>query len=88
MPGPEGGRIRPSLHIRQFAHRQCLDMPVDGVPSGAEISGGERSALVEVQEALGGLGYTLEEVRSVLGDLAGDDAAVLLREALQRLARA
>ena len=68
--------------------KSALDMPVDGVPSGAETPGGARSALVEVQEALGGLGYTLEEVRSVLGDLAGDDAAVLLREALQRLARA
>ena len=47
-----------------------------------------RSALVEVQEALGGLGYTPDEVRSVLADLGGDDPAVLLREALQRLARA
>ena len=68
--------------------KSALDVPVDGVPSGAETPGGARSALVEVREALGGLGYTFEEVRSVLGDLAGDDAAVLLREALQRLARA
>jgi hypothetical protein len=37
---------------------------------------------------LGGLGYTSDEVRGVLVDLGGDDPAVLLREALQRLARA
>ena len=44
------------------------------------------SAMVEVQEALGGLGYSLEEIRPVLADLAGDDPSILLREALQRLA--
>jgi Holliday junction resolvasome RuvABC DNA-binding subunit len=42
----------------------------------------------EVQEALGGLGYSPDEVRAVLVDLGGDDPSVLLREALQRLARA
>ncbi|MCH2411563.1 MAG: Holliday junction branch migration protein RuvA [Acidimicrobiales bacterium] len=65
-----------------------LDLPVDGVPAVAGNGGGPRSALVEVQEALGGLGYSPEEVRSVLADLAGDDPADLLREALRRLARA
>ena len=68
--------------------KNSLDLPVDGVPG---ASGGEappRSALAEVQEALGGLGYTPDEVRTVLADLGGDDPAVLLREALQRLARA
>ena len=64
-----------------------LDLPVDGVPA-AGNGGGPRSALTEVQEALGGLGYSPEEVRSVLADLAGDDSADLLREALRRLARA
>ena len=62
-----------------------LDLSLDGLPAGDGIP---RSALAEVQEALGGLGYTSEEVRSVLADLGGDDPAVLLREALQRLARA
>ena len=65
-----------------------LDLPVDGVPAVAGNGGGPRSALVEVQEALGGLGYSPEEVWSVLADLAGDDSADLLREALRRLARA
>ena len=67
--------------------RSALDMPVGGLPVGGEISGQPRSALLEVQEALGGLGYTPEEVRLAVGDLVGDDPAVLLREALQRLAR-
>ena len=66
----------------------ALDLPVDGLPAVAGNGGGPRSALVEVQEALGGLGYSPEEVRSVLADLAGDDSADLLREALRRLARA
>ncbi|MDP6492146.1 MAG: Holliday junction branch migration protein RuvA [Acidimicrobiales bacterium] len=64
-----------------------LDLPVEVVPDGSEGSGGSRSALAEVQGALGGLGYSPDEVRTVLADLAGDDPADLLREALRRLAR-
>ena len=67
--------------------KASLDLPIDGVPGDPTV-GAPRSALVEVQEALGGLGYTPDEVRSVLSDLGGDDSGVLLREALQRLARA
>ena len=65
-----------------------LDLPVDGVldETGKPTTG--RSALTEVHEALNGLGYSIEEIRPVLANLAGDDVAVLLREALQRLARA
>jgi len=68
--------------------KNSLHLPIDGVPATGDGPGVGRSALVEVQEALGGLGYTPDEVRSVLADLGGDDPAVLLREALQRLARA
>ena len=68
--------------------KHSLDLPLDGVPVNGDSPGPGRSALVEVQEALGGLGYTPDEVRSVLVDLGGDDPAVLLREALPRLARA
>ncbi len=68
--------------------KSSLDLPVDSVPADPAAGGTPRSALVEVQEALGGLGYTPDEVRSVLADLAGDDPGVILREALQRLARA
>ena len=46
----------------------------------------ERTVMAEVRDALIGLGYSAEETRSVLTDLEGDDVAVLLREALQRLA--
>ena len=68
--------------------KNSLDLPIDGI---ASIVGGTsvgRTALSEVQEALGGLGYSPDEVRAVLVDLDGDDPAALLREALQRRARA
>jgi Holliday junction DNA helicase RuvA len=68
--------------------KNSLDLPLDGVPVTDGVDAGPRSALAEVQEALGSLGYTPDEVRSVLADLGGDDPAILLREALQRLARA
>ena len=61
-----------------------ISAELDAVNTG--IGADRRSAMVEVQEALGGLGYSLEEIRPVLADLAGDDPSVLLREALQRLA--
>ena len=68
--------------------KNSLELPLDGVP-GSGIEGAPvRSAVVEVQQALGGLGYSQDEVRAVLADLGGNDPAVLLREALQRLARA
>ena len=68
--------------------KNSLELPIDGVP-GADSEGTPvHSALVEVQQALGGLGYSQDEVRAVLADLGGNDPAVLLREALQRLARA
>jgi Holliday junction DNA helicase RuvA len=68
--------------------KDSLDLPLDGILDGGEGPGVPRSAVAEVQDALGGLGYTPDEVRSVLADLGGDDPAILLREALQRLARA
>jgi holliday junction DNA helicase RuvA len=44
-------------------------------------------AMADVREALTGLGYSAEEVREAVRDLAdGDDSAALLREALRRLA--
>ena len=63
-------------------------MPIEGISIEADNTGIGRSAILEVQEALDGLGYSTEEIRSVLGDLAGDDSSVLLREALQKLATA
>ena len=47
---------------------------------------GEPSALAEVREALGGLGYGADEIRDVLGSAAADaDSATLLRDALKSL---
>jgi Holliday junction DNA helicase RuvA len=56
------------------------------VPAGA----GERSALADVREALAGLGYAADEIRSATAEppADGDDAAVLLRRALAHLAAA
>jgi Holliday junction resolvasome RuvABC DNA-binding subunit len=68
--------------------KSVLKMPFEGISIETDNSGIGRSAILEVQEALGGLGYLPEEVRSVLGDLAGDDTSILLREALQKLATA
>jgi Holliday junction DNA helicase RuvA len=53
-----------------------------GAPSG----GGGGSAMADVREALGGLGYGPDEIRDVLRDLsASADAATLLRDALKVL---
>jgi len=68
--------------------KNSLDLPIDGVPVTGDGTPVGRTAVSEVQEALGGLGYSPDEVRTVLVDLGGDDPSVLLREALQRLARA
>jgi Holliday junction DNA helicase RuvA len=68
--------------------KNSLDLPIDGIASIVDGTTVGRTALSEVQEALGGLGYSPDEVRTVLVELDGDDPAALLREALQRLARA
>jgi len=45
------------------------------------------SVVADVRDALTGLGYSADEVRDAMRDLEpGDDAAAMLREALQRLA--
>ena len=68
--------------------KSVLKMPIEGISIEADNTGIGRSAILAVHEALDGLGYSPEEIRSVLGDLAGDDSSVLLREALQKLATA
>lgn len=67
-----------------------LDIPLDigvagPVSAGAGATGGA-TARADVREALTGLGYDTAEIRDVLADLPdGDDAALLLKHALQRL---
>jgi len=67
--------------------RSRLDLPeLDAVPS-ADGTRPTPSAMADVREALVGLGYDLDEIRTALGDLPAEgDPALLLKEALQRLA--
>jgi Holliday junction DNA helicase RuvA len=67
--------------------RSRLDLPeLDSVP-GATGEGGRPTALADVRDALAGLGYDHDEIRIALGDLPTDgDPALLLKDALQRLA--
>jgi holliday junction DNA helicase RuvA len=69
-----------------------LHIPDSGaVPAavGGNGSSGPPSPHADVREALVGLGYGPDEIRAATADLPDDtDAAVLLREALQRLGAA
>ena len=63
--------------------RPKLDLPDMDLP------GGSASATSEVREALEGLGYQAQEIRSVLAELPSDgEVPELLRAALQALGRA
>src|SRR5690606_26996645 len=58
-----------------------------GAPGGNGATAAPGSALADVREALAGLGYAPEEIRTALADLADDgDASGLPRRALRRLA--
>jgi holliday junction DNA helicase RuvA len=60
---------------------------VDSAATAASGNGAQRSERSEVRDALAGLGYGPDEVRQALLDLPeGGDPAVLLRQALRRLA--
>jgi len=68
-----------------------LDIPVGPVPAtvggGPVAVAGERSPTTDVREALAGLGYSADEIRSATAELVPDgDAAAMLRAALQHLA--
>jgi len=80
VPGV-GKRTAARLHIDLKAR---LDVPTIDL---VEAEGAATSARTEVREALTGLGYAPDEVRTVIGQLP-DDGAVeeLLRDALKRLA--
>ncbi len=66
-----------------------LDIPLDlGSTTPPTADTGRRpgaAARADVREALTGLGYSADEIRSVLVDLPDDDAGVMLKHALQRL---
>lgn len=69
-----------------------LDIPLDigpgiGRSDEVAVNGAPTSARADVREALSGLGYGDDEIRSVLSDLPdGDDSGALLKLALRRLA--
>ena len=86
--------VGPKTAVRLLVElKSRLDLPevqalpgANGSESAAEAADDPR---VDVRAALDRLGYGAEEARSVLAELpADDDAAVLLREALRRLANA
>jgi Holliday junction DNA helicase RuvA len=59
-----------------------------GVVAEPEVSASKTSSLVEVREALKGLGYSTQEIQDALADLPTDgDAPTLLRHALRALGR-
>jgi Holliday junction DNA helicase RuvA len=58
-----------------------------GHGNGGSTGVAARSARADVRDALAGLGYSPDEIRTATAELPDDgDAAALLREALQRLA--
>jgi Holliday junction DNA helicase RuvA len=58
-----------------------------GHGNGGSAGVAARSARADVRDALAGLGYSPDEIRTATAELPDDgDAAALLREALQRLA--
>ncbi|MGD9703603.1 MAG: Holliday junction branch migration protein RuvA [Acidimicrobiia bacterium] len=62
-----------------------LSIPVLDSVSATAGSAGGGSAVADVRDALGGLGYAPEEIREVVRDLPGADAPTMLREALRLL---
>jgi holliday junction DNA helicase RuvA len=65
-----------------------LDVPIDvrAVEPVGDGTAGAPRVRSDVRDALAGLGYGAEEIRDVLSDVPdGDDAGVVLKDALQRL---
>lgn len=64
-----------------------LDVPDFGADSATTGGGSPNTdAAADVREALVGMGFSAGEVQHALADQTGDDPAVMLRTALQRLA--
>ena len=86
--------VGPKTAVRMLVElKSRLDLPEMESPPATNGSGpavtADDEARTDVRAALDGLGYGTEEIRGVLADLpAGDDAGLLLREALRRLAGA
>ena len=86
--------VGPKTAVRMLVElKSRLDLPEVEAPPGAHgpvaAPTAHDDARTDVRAALDRLGYGAEEIRGVLAELpAGDDAGLLLREALRRLAGA
>jgi Holliday junction DNA helicase RuvA len=86
VPGV-GRKTAARLLVELKARLALPEVESAATAAGAAANGGRRSDRSEVRDALAGLGYGPDEVRQALLDLPDDgDPAVLLRQALRRLA--
>lgn len=89
---PGVGKKTAARLLVELKSRLDIPLEVDPIRGASDQAGGAgagSAVRADVREALAGLGYGLDEIRSVLSDLPeGDDAASLLKDALQRLAAA
>lgn len=80
--------VRLLVELKSRLHLPEADAP-PGADDVAAVPTAHDDARADVRAALDGLGYGIEEVRGVLAELPeADDAGLLLREALRRLAGA
>lgn len=71
---------------KKTAGRIVLELRDKPIVDAEPVVGADRSALVEVREALKGLGYSAQEIQDVASALPSDgDAPTLLRHALKAL---
>lgn len=88
VPGV-GKKTAARLLIELKSRLSVPDLGDVRVTTDGASSSGVTNVRADVRDALGGLGYTDAEVRDVMTELPDEgDAAVLLRDALQRLATA
>ena len=81
---PKVGKKTAERLIVELKNRLSLDI-LDGDGPGASGGG---STIAEVREALAGLGYGTDEIRTVLRELpSGTDSATMLRDALTTLSK-
>jgi Holliday junction DNA helicase RuvA len=84
---PGVGRKSAARLLVELKARLALPDIESAAMASVAAANGQRSERGEVREALTGLGYAPDEIRQALLDLPdGGDPAVLLRQALRRLA--
>jgi len=82
-----GKKTAARLLVELKSRLEIPDLDLSDAAVSEPTSEGGPSARADVRAALAELGYGNDEIREVLRDLpAGGDPAILLRDALQRLA--